>query len=135
MTAEIAQTIFWYVLSATFASIAITFMWKVSLHIKFDLNEYLRERRKNRERKISAIIRSKCPHVRVTKMNGETTIVQTVFSYGDGGQFKCENCGHIFNAQPPEAMPEYWKGEGKAEEYDRRQEDYMKAMKEFGFAD
>jgi len=50
MTAEIAQTIFWYVLSATFASIAITFIWKVGLHIKFDLNEYLRERRKNRQK-------------------------------------------------------------------------------------
>jgi len=50
MTTEIAQTIFWYVLSATFASIAITFIWKVGLHIKFDLNEYLRERRKNRQK-------------------------------------------------------------------------------------
>jgi len=129
MTTEIAQTIFWYALSIA----TVAFVWKVVF--KFDLNEYLRERRKNRERKISATIRSKCPHVRVAKIDGETSFVQTVFPYGDGGQFKCERCGHIFNGQPLEAMPEYWKGEGKAEEYDRRQEYYMKAMKEFGFAD
>jgi len=128
MTTELVQTILWYVL---WAATVFTFAWKVS--VKFDVNEYLRERRKNREREISAIIRSKCPHVRVTKMDGETTIVQAVFPYGD--QFRCEQCGHIFNGKPPEAMPEYWKGEGKAEEYGRKQADYMKAMKKFGFAD
>lgn len=123
MTAEVAQTIFWYVLSGTVASIAITFILKVSLHMKFDVNEYLRERRKIQRHKRDTILRNKCPHARL-----DQTGIATLISR-DG---RCEQCGHVFHTIPLEATSEYWKGEGKAEELDRRQKDFIKAAKKFG---
>ena len=127
MTTELVQTIFWYVLWA--ATLLVT--WKFSMRIKFDVNEYLRERRKNRQRKIDAILANKCPHIRLDQMG----VASMIHPYGDGGQYQCEQCGYIFIGRPLEGHPDYCKGEGKLEEIKRKQDDFLKVAKKFGRTD
>ena len=74
----------WF-LAAIFGLISI-----VSLSVKFDLNERLKERRRIKEERLQRQLRASCPHMLV--LNGKPI---TQFILQKDGAWKCEGCGLV----------------------------------------
>ncbi len=75
--------------------------------IKFDLNEWLKERRKHKEENIRLL----CPHVQGFTENGERGLRSTYISPAGQTYWKCQQCGRI--THDPNEVQENLKRWGK----------------------
>ena len=81
-------------------------MFGFNFKIHFDVNEWLRERKGRKIRKLQSI----CPHAYFQEENGKYIIKFFVSSPSGTLQWQCQRCGAIFATYPThlDDMVPYW---------------------------
>ena len=109
----------WF-LAAIFGLISI-----ISLSVKFDLNEWLKERRRIKEKRLQRQLREACPHAYILKGKHITQFIPQ-----NDGAWKCEGCGKVtYDGNFVKNIPNHWNNNPK--EYMRAHEEYQKLIKKF----
>ena len=74
--------------------------------VKFDLNQYLKDRRERAEENLRLL----CPHVEPEQDEGGRYIVKSLFASPPGQyHFHCEHCGRVTNDRDePRRNAQYW---------------------------
>lgn len=90
----------WF-LAAIFGLISI-----ISLSVKFDLNEWLKERRRIKEERLGKLLQEACPHLLITKGKSFSQFIQK-----SNGAWQCDSCGKTTHDENfVEYNIEYWTG-------------------------
>lgn len=85
------------------AAIAATFAIRGS--IRFDVNEWLKDRRKRQEEQLENL----CPHIAVFKEDGKLAIRSTYISPPGTVAWQCQMCGHVtHDGHAIEQGQRYW---------------------------
>ena len=85
--------------------LAILAVFAIKGNVKFDLNQWLKDRRQALETNLRAL----CPHVNVVKHEGKTAIRPLFVSPPGTAAWRCERCGVVVN--DPDYVDEicqYW---------------------------
>lgn len=87
------------------AGIILSSILVIRTNIRFDFNEWRRDRR----RVLDENIRILCPHVRVSSEGGRYTIHSTYISPSGTLAWQCQMCGDVtHDQQSTEAVQKYW---------------------------
>ena len=93
------------------ALLVIATMFAIKGTIKFDLNQYLRDRRAQQEENLRLL----CPHIDTWRENGKLRIRSTYISPPGATAYQCQLCGRVTHDQRQiEADMEYWGTHQKA---------------------
>lgn len=93
----------WHWLGWVIALVASTVAIRGS--IRFDINDWLRERRKQQEENLRAL----CPHVHGTEEKGRLALVSAYVSPSGTRAWQCQICGHeTYDERVIEREAEYW---------------------------
>lgn len=85
------------------ALIATFFALRATVH--FDVNEWLKDRRKHREENLRRL----CPHVRTTLEDGKPAVQSTYISPPGTRAWQCQQCGHVTHDEEAiEQCSQYW---------------------------
>lgn len=70
---------------------AIMGIFAVRTTIRFDLNDWLKDRRKRKKLKL----RSLCPHADITEQDGQLAVRSTFISPPGTTAYQCQDCRHV----------------------------------------
>lgn len=83
----------------------VTGIFAIRATVRFDVNEWLKERRKQKEAQLTKL----CPHVRVSNQDGGTILHSSYISPPGTLAYICELCGDTtFDASLGQRLTEYW---------------------------
>lgn len=84
---------------------AIATMFAIRGSIRFDINEWLKDRRRRQEEQLENL----CPHISVFKKDGKFVIRSTYISPPGTEAWQCQMCGHVtYDGHAIEQGQRYW---------------------------
>ena len=94
------SSIIWFFVALVAAVVA------VRATFRFDLNEWLRDRRERNKERAKAL----CPHVRLTTIDGEPAVQSTFMSPPGTVAWQCQQCGAItYDQAAIDESAYYWR--------------------------
>ena len=95
--------------------------------VRFDVNEWLRDRRKQREEHLRLL----CPHVRLVNSDGEPAICSTYISPVGTTAWQCQLCGNVtYDRSEGDEVARYWAT--NTNELIKRHKDMARLAKKLG---
>ena len=89
----------------TWITLAALLLGTLSLIVKFDINEWLKERRRQKKENLPR----HCPHARFIMINGQPGVQVEYISPSGTLAWRCQMCGHVtHNERMLDEIREYW---------------------------